>query len=86
MTLTASFLLFFLLVWRGASALALALVGIGVMIQLVLSLQILRATVGGVGGHAEWVRDVSLRPRMLKSPAWLISLALILAGAAVALW
>jgi hypothetical protein len=72
--------------WRGGNPFGLALLAAGVLLQVVLALRMLRATQGGVGGHAEWVRDVSLRPRMQRSPAWLVGSALVAIGAAVALF
>src|SRR5690606_33403447 len=72
--------------WRGAGPLALALLTAGFVLALVLSLRVLRASVGGVGGHAEWVRDVSTRPRLARSPGWAVALAATLAGVALALF
>lgn len=71
-------LLFF--AWRGAGAVSLALLAAGFAASFLLSIRMLRASVGGVGGHAEWVRDVSLRPRLGSSPAWGVSLLLIVCG------
>lgn len=71
-------LLFF--AWRGAGAVSLALLVAGFAGSFLLSIRMLRASVGGVGGHAEWVRDVSLRPRLGSSPAWGISLLLVVGG------
>jgi hypothetical protein len=72
--------------WRGAGAIALALLAAGFLLTFVLSLRVLRASVGGVGGHAEWVRDVSVRPRLARSPAWAAGVALVAAGIALGLW
>ncbi|MBM4267663.1 MAG: hypothetical protein FJ144_13795 [Deltaproteobacteria bacterium] len=72
--------------WHGGSALGIGLIAAGLLVELALTLRLLRATVGGVGGHAEWVRDVSKRPRLQRSPAWLLATALVLAGAAIAAW
>ena len=66
--------------------LGLALLAAGVLIQVVLALRVMRATQAGVGGHAEWVRDVSVRPRLQRNPAWLLGSALVAIGAAVALF
>ncbi|MEW6268767.1 MAG: hypothetical protein AB1689_05650 [Thermodesulfobacteriota bacterium] len=73
-------------VWRGGNPLGLLLLAAGVLIQVVLALRLARATRGGVGGHAEWVRDVSQRPRLERNPAWLLGSALVAVGAAVALF
>jgi hypothetical protein len=73
-------------VWRGASPLGIALMTTGLLIHIALMLGLVRASVGGVGGHAEWVRERSRRPRLLESPAWLGGLVLVLAGLAVASW
>ena len=54
--------------------------------DVVLTLRLMRATAGGVGGHAEWVRDVSTRPRMRQSPAWLVGSVLVALGASLALF
>ena len=82
----AGFALLLYCVWRGGNPLGLMLLGIGVGIHVVLLLRLVRATAGGVGGHAEWVRDVSLRPRLRRSPAWLVGAALVAVGATVALF
>ena len=72
-------------VWRGASLPGVALMGAGLLIHLALTLRLVRASTGGVGGHAEWVRERSARPRLERSPAWVVGLVLILLGLAVAL-
>jgi hypothetical protein len=72
--------------WLGVGWLPLALIGSGALWTFVLSVRVLRASVGGVGGHAEWVRDVSTRPRLSRSPAWSAAVALIATGAALGLW
>ena len=82
----AGFLLLLYCVWRGGHPVGIALLGAGVGIHVVLLLRLMRATAGGVGGHAEWVRDVSVRPRMRRSPAWLVGAALVALGASVALF
>jgi hypothetical protein len=74
------------LAWRGAGLVALALLAAGFLVTFVLSLRVLRASVGGVGGHAEWVRDVSLRPRLGRSPGWAFGTGLVVAGIALGLW
>ena len=73
-------------VWRGGSPLGIGLMAAGLLIHITLMLRLARASVGGVGGHAEWVRETSRRPRLLESPAWLGGLVLVLAGLAVASW
>jgi len=85
MLLSTSLLALAWLVWRGAGGVAVALAAGGVMVQLALALRLVQATAGGVGGHAEWVRDVSRRPRLARSPGWAIGAALVAAGVAVAL-
>jgi hypothetical protein len=72
-------------VWRGASPLAIALMGTGLLVHLALTLRLVRASTGGVGGHAEWVRERSARPRLERSPAWVVGLVLILLGLLIAL-
>ena len=62
------------------------MIALGLAIELVLALRVARASMGGVGGHAEWVRDVSKRPRLQRSPIWLWSTALVALGAVIALW
>jgi len=71
--------------YRGGSALGIGLMVAGFLVHLALGLRLVRASMGGVGGHAEWVRESSTRPRLARSPAWLIGLVLILAGLGVAL-
>ena len=73
-------------VWRGGVTLGVALMATGLAVHLTLALRLARATMGGVGGHAEWVRDVSTRPRLRRSPAWFVGLALIVAGLALVPW
>jgi len=70
--------------WRGANPVGVALIALGVGIQLTLALRLVRSSVGGVGGHAEWVRDVSRRPRIERDPTWLGATALVIVGALVA--
>lgn len=69
--------------WRGGHPLGIALIAVGLIIELTLALRMLRASVGGVGGHAEWVRDVSRRPRLERNPAWLWATVLVVVGALV---
>ena len=71
--------------WRGGAAPGVALMAGGLLVHLVLALRLLRASTGGVGGHAEWVRETSTRPRLRRSPAWLVGVALILAGLGLAI-
>jgi len=82
----AGFLLLLYCLWRGGNPLGIVLLASGVLVHVVLMLRLLKATAGGVGGHAEWVRDVSLRPRMRRSPAWLVGSALVALGASLALF
>lgn len=70
--------------WRGGHALGIIMICAGLVIELVLAMRLLRASVGGVGGHAEWVREVARRPRIDRDPAWLAATMLVLAGALVA--
>jgi hypothetical protein len=70
--------------WRGGPALAVALMAAGFVVHVALAVRMMRASMGGVGGHAEWLRDASLRPRLARSPAWLLGLVLVLAGLGVA--
>jgi hypothetical protein len=73
-------------VWHGAPRAAVALMAGGLLVHLVLILRLARASMGGVGAHAEWVRDVATRRRLRESPAWLAGLLLVIAGCALALW
>jgi hypothetical protein len=82
----AGFVLLLYCLWRGGNPVGIVLLASGVVVHVVLMLRLVKATAGGVGGHAEWVRDVSLRPRMRRSPAWLIGSALVLLGASLALF
>lgn len=82
----AGFLLLLYCLWRGGHPIGVALLAAGVVIHLVLTLRLVKATSGGVGGHAEWVRDVETRPRMRTSPAWLLGSALVALGASLALF
>jgi hypothetical protein len=68
---------------RGAPAVGLALLVCGLGLQLVPMLRLAAASRGGVGGHAEWVRETSTRRRLRESPLWLVGTALALAGAVV---
>jgi hypothetical protein len=71
--------------WHGANPLGIALMGAGLFIHVALTLRLVQASTGGVGGHAEWVRERSRRPRLERSPAWVVGLALILLGLLIAL-
>jgi hypothetical protein len=71
-------------VWTGARWLGIVLMVAGLLLQVALGLRLLRATVGGVGGHAEWVRASSTRPRLHQSPGYFLALALIISGFALA--
>jgi hypothetical protein len=78
--------LLLLFAWSGAGPFALGFLAAGFVWTVVLSVRTLKASVGGVGGHAEWVRDVSTRPRLSRSPAWGAAVALIATGTALGLW
>jgi hypothetical protein len=82
----SGFLLLLYCLWRGGNPIGVAVLAAGVVVHVVLLLRLLRATAGGVGGHAEWVRDVSHRPRLERSPAWLVGSALVAIGASLALF
>jgi len=69
----------------GARPLALGLLTAGLAVQIVLAIRLVRTTLGGVGGHAEWVRAVALRPRLDRSPGWGVGVALAVAGVIAAL-
>jgi hypothetical protein len=73
-------------VWRGAHPLGIALMVAGLLVQVAAILRLARASAGGVGGHAEWVRERSLRARLLASPAWLTGMLLVVAGLVLGLW
>ena len=76
------------LVWAavaGARPLALCLLAAGLFVQVVLTARLVRATFGGVGGHGEWVRAMSVRPRLDRAPAWGLGIALAVAGVLAAL-
>ena len=66
--------------WQGGNPLGIALIVAGLVLEVVLALRMVRATVGGVGGHAEWVRDVSGRPRLERDPKWLWATGLVVLG------
>jgi hypothetical protein len=68
-----------------ARPLALGLLAAGLIVQVVPTARLVRSTLGGVGGHAEWVRAMSVRPRLARSPAWGLGIALAAAGVLVAL-
>ena len=72
--------------WRTGPTLGVAVMAAGLLVHVALVLRLGRASMGGVGGHAEWVRDMSTRPRLRRSPAWLVGLALIVLGFVLALW
>jgi hypothetical protein len=82
----APLLLLAWLAWRGAPLLALGLVATGALVHLTLALRFARASLGGVGGHAEWKRETSTRRHLRRSPAWLVGLGLVVAGTALGLW
>ena len=68
-----------------ARPLALGLLGAGLVVQVVLTARLMRTTLGGVGGHAEWVRATSVRPRLDRSLGWGLGIALAVAGVLAAL-
>jgi hypothetical protein len=70
--------------WRGGPPLAIALMAAGFLIPVALTVRMMRASMGGVGGHTECVRASSVRPRLARSLAWLVGLVPILAGLGVA--
>jgi hypothetical protein len=70
--------------WRGGALLGVLLMSAGLVVHSLMLLRIVRATAGGVGGHAEWVRDTSTRPRLARHPAWVVGIALVVAGLVVA--
>lgn len=70
--------------WAGGNGLGIALIGVGLVIELTLALRMVRASVGGVGGHAEWVRDVSRRPRLERDSKWLWATVLVIVGGVLA--
>lgn len=81
------FLPILLLLWfsfRGGDPLGLALIAAGLVVEVFLVLRIMTASTGGVGGHAEWVRDVSERPRLRRHPLWFWATGLVVVGAVVA--
>jgi hypothetical protein len=69
--------------WRGAPGLGAGLVAAGLVVQLAQLGRLARASAGGVGGHAEWVREASTRRRLRESPLWLLGVGLVAAGALV---
>ncbi len=71
--------------WRGAGVVALALLGAGAAWSVFLTMRVGRASLGGVGGHAEWVRDVAFRPRLAAAPSWAAAAGLVAAGVALGL-
>ena len=72
--------------WRGGSPVGVGLMSLGFLVHLWVTLRLTRATVEPVGGHAEWVREGSTRPRIAASPAWGVGLALVVAGLLLVLW
>jgi hypothetical protein len=84
MILLATLALLAWALWQGAPLGAVACLLAGLVIEVALVLRLARASTGGVGGHAEWVRERAVRPRLLQSPAWLAAMMLVVAG--VGLW
>lgn len=72
--------------WRGTSPLGVGLMTLGFLLHLWVALRLARATTAPVGGHAEWVRERSTRPRLAASPVWAAGVALLVAGLAFVLW
>ncbi len=75
------------LVWAwhtGAGDAALALLAAGLTVHFMLAARLLRSTLRGSGGHAEWVQAVVVRPRLGRSAAWALGVGLALAGALLA--
>jgi hypothetical protein len=69
--------------WRGAPGLGVGLVVAGLLVQVAQVVRLARTSAGGVGGHAEWVREASTRRRLRESPLWLLGVGLAAAGALV---
>ncbi len=70
--------------WYGGNPLGIVLIAAGLVIEVTLVLHMVRASVGGVGGHAEWVRDVSRRPGLERDSKWMWATGLVIVGAIVA--
>jgi hypothetical protein len=81
----ATLALIVLSAWRGVHPGALLLMAASLALQVIVLTALARASAGGVGAHAEWIRATVTRPRLRRSPAWLASVALLLAGLALAL-
>lgn len=75
-----------LALWVGAPGLGIGLLAAGLVVQLAQVVRLARVSGGGVGGHAEWVREGSTRRRLRESPVWLLGFALALAGALLSFW
>jgi hypothetical protein len=84
MTLILGPILLAWLAWHDASPLALALVAAGWLLHVIMTMRLVRAQLGGAGGHAEWVRASSVRPRIRRSPAWWWGWMLMAMGIALA--
>ena len=84
MTLILGPILLVWLAWRGAPAMALGFVATGWLLHVLMTARLVRAQLGGAGGHAEWVRASSLRPRIRRSPAWWWGWSLMAVGVALA--
>jgi hypothetical protein len=84
MTLILGPILLAWLAWRGASPVPLGFVAAGWLLHVLMTLRLVRAQLGGAGGHAEWVRASSLRPRIRRSPAWWWGWTLMATGTALA--
>jgi hypothetical protein len=84
MTLAFGPVLLAWLAWHGAPPVALGLIAAGWLVHVRTALRLVQAHLGGAGGHAEWVRASSVRPRIRRSPAWWCGWGLMAAGAALA--
>lgn len=84
MLLLLPLLLLAFFAWRGGNPVGIALIFFALAGEIGLALRMLRASVGGVGGHAEWLRDVSRRPRLDRDRGWLWATVQALVGAVIA--
>ncbi|MFP6663331.1 MAG: hypothetical protein VCC00_03920 [Deltaproteobacteria bacterium] len=79
--LVAAALLFYFAL-QGAPLLAFLLLGAGFLLSVGLALRLANTLQSGTGGHAEWVRDVTVRAYAIRSPGWALAWLVVLAGAA----
>ncbi len=68
--------------YQGASLLTFALLGAGFLLSLGLALRLANTLQSCTGGHAEWVRDVTVRSYAIRSPGWALAWLMVLAGVA----